>query len=205
MIPLQLRLHNFMCYRDPEPLDFRGIQLACLAGPNGHGKSALLDAMTWALWGKARDGKRSSDELIHLGETDMEVEFEFALDSQRYRVIRKRTSRGRGHTVLELQVFDDDRLHPLTEPTMRETQDRINRLLRMDYETFINSAFLLQGRADECVLGRTRVERHQCRAVLGAELLATAELLSTFWATFHRHCFYLQSGRKSPQILNADQ
>jgi exonuclease SbcC len=149
MIPLQLRLHNFMCYRTPDPLDFTGIHLACLAGDNGHGKSALLDAMTWTLWGKARDGKRSADELIHLGETDMEVEFEFDLDSQRYRVIRKRTSRGRGRTLLELQAFDGDRFQPLTEPTIRSTQARIDRLLRMDYETFINSAFLLQGRADE--------------------------------------------------------
>jgi len=149
MIPLILRLHNFMCYRDPGPVDFRGIHLACLAGDNGHGKSALLDAMTWALWGKARDGKRSADELIHLGQRDMEVEFEFALDNQQYRVIRKRTSQGRGRTILELQTFDGNRFQPLTEPTISETQARIDRLLRMDYETFINSAFLLQGRADE--------------------------------------------------------
>jgi exonuclease SbcC len=158
MIPLQLRLHNFMCYRTPEPLDFTGIHLACLAGDNGHGKSALLDAMTWTLWGKARDGKRSADELIHLGETDMEVELEFALDSQRYRVIRKRTSRGRGRTLLELQVFGGDRFQPLTEPTIRGTQARIDRLLRMGYETFINSAFLVQGRADEFTV-KTASER----------------------------------------------
>ena len=55
MIPLRLQVRNFMCYRDNvPPLVFEGIHLACLAGANGHGKSALLDAMTWALWGKAR-------------------------------------------------------------------------------------------------------------------------------------------------------
>ena len=158
MIPLQLRLHNFMCYRDPDPLDFTGIHLACIAGDNGHGKSALLDAMTWALWGKARDGKRSADELIHLGQADMEVEFEFSLDGQRCRVIRKRTSRGRGHTVLELQAFDGHHFQPLTERTIHMTQAWIDRLLRMDYETFINSAFLLQGRADEFTV-KTASER----------------------------------------------
>jgi len=46
MLPLKLSLRNFMCYRDPDPLDFSGIHLACLAGDNGHGKSALLDAWT---------------------------------------------------------------------------------------------------------------------------------------------------------------
>ena len=166
MIPLKLQLRNFMCYREVDALDFSGIHLACLAGDNGHGKSALLDAMTWALWGKARLGARRDDELIHLGQTEMEVEFTFALDGNRYRVIRKRDSRGSGRSALELQVWDDQAsaslrpelrprgsaepvFRPLTAPTIRATQARINELLRMDYETFINSAFLLQGRADE--------------------------------------------------------
>lgn len=149
MIPLKLRLHNFMCYRDPQPLDFSGIHLACLAGDNGHGKSALLDAMTWALWGRARVGARHDDELIHLGQTEMEVELEFALGNVRYRVIRKRDSRRRGQSALELQGWDGSQFIPLTEPSIRATQARINALLRMDYDTFINSAFLLQGRADE--------------------------------------------------------
>lgn len=149
MIPLELRLRNFMCYREVEALNFSGIHLACLAGDNGHGKSALLDAMTWALWGQARLGARRDDELIHLGQTEMEVEFTFALDGHRYRVIRKRDSRGGGRSALELQMWDAQTFRPLTEPIIRDTQARINELLRMDYETFINSAFLLQGRADE--------------------------------------------------------
>ena len=55
MIPLRLQLRNFMCYTDVhEPLQFEGIHVACLTGDNGHGKSALLDAITWALWGECR-------------------------------------------------------------------------------------------------------------------------------------------------------
>ena len=50
------------------PLDFSGMHLACLSGDNGNGKSALLDAMTWALWGEAR---ASADELIRLGTDEM--------------------------------------------------------------------------------------------------------------------------------------
>ena len=66
MIPLKLTLKNFLSYRDNVPtLDLEGIHVACLCGQNGHGKSALLDSMTWALWGKAR-GKNQS-ELIHYG------------------------------------------------------------------------------------------------------------------------------------------
>ncbi len=147
MIPVRLRLQNFMCYRDPDPLDFRGIHLACLAGDNGHGKSAILDAITWALWGRAR--ARNEDELVRMGAQEMEVEFEFLLGEQQYRVIRKRQLGPRSRGALELQLKSNGDFRPYTASTQRETQSRINNALHLDYHTFINSALLLQGRADE--------------------------------------------------------
>lgn len=148
MLPLRLRLRNFMCYRDDVPvLDLEGVELACLAGENGSGKSALLSAMTWALWGKARE-RVSDDELIAQGATEMEVDFEFALGPHRYRVIRKRTKKGRGSTLLNFEVFNDGAWKPITGHTVPETEKKIIETLRLDYDTFVNSAFLLQGRAD---------------------------------------------------------
>ena len=50
MIPVKLTLRNFMCYRDNvPPLYFDGIHTACISGDNGNGKSALIDAIPWAL------------------------------------------------------------------------------------------------------------------------------------------------------------
>src|SRR5205823_12773717 len=105
MIPIRLSLRNFMCYRDnTEVLDLTGIHLACLSGENGAGKSALLEAITWALWGKARD-RFIDDELISKGATEMEVDFQFMLNGDAYRVIRKRAMKGKvGTTVLEIQI-----------------------------------------------------------------------------------------------------
>ncbi|MEE9248916.1 MAG: SMC family ATPase, partial [Dehalococcoidia bacterium] len=168
MIPVKLALRNFMSYRDPpDPLVLDGIHIACICGDNGNGKSALLDAMTWALWGKAR--AKSADDLVHSGQSDMEVELEFTNGEGRYRVIRKHTKGkpGRsGHTVLELQVTSLDEgsgFRAITANTVRETQKKIIDLLRMEYETFVNSAFLRQGRADEFTL-RTPRERKQVLA-----------------------------------------
>jgi exonuclease SbcC len=152
MIPIRLALRNFMCYREAE-LSFEGLHVACLCGDNGNGKSALLDAMTWAVWGKAR--AKTDDELIYLGRTEMEVEFEFAIlqrGHERYRVLRKRSKpkvRGAGKTLLELQQATDQGFRSISENSVRETQREIEKMLHMDYDTFINSAFLLQGRADE--------------------------------------------------------
>lgn len=156
MIPRQLLLQNFLSYGDePQTLDFTGFHVACLSGPNGNGKSALLDAITWALWGQARKGRhdRKPDEgLLHLGAQQMRVDFTFDLDDGTYRVLRRFRRRPSSNvTELELQVRDEaaDRWRPLAEAgAVGVTQERIDRLLSMDYETFVHSAFLLQGQAD---------------------------------------------------------
>jgi exonuclease SbcC len=148
MIPLKLRLHNFMSYRGDATLDLSGIHLACLAGDNGHGKSSLLDAMTYALWGETR--ARREDDLITLGTDEMEVELTFMLGDEPYRVLRKRSKRGKTRqSAVELQVGNGNGFRPISGVSARETQARIIALLRMSYDTFINSAFLMQGRADE--------------------------------------------------------
>ena len=159
-----------MCYRQAR-LDFAGIHVACLAGENGAGKSALLDAITWALWGKSR--AKRDDELIHLGEDEMTVEFTFGLGEQVYRVLRRRKAGKRGSTVLDFQVQDTSplaggtegggRWRSIAESGIRATQASIERVLRLDYETFVNSAFLRQGRADEFTV-KTPAER---KRVLG--------------------------------------
>src|SRR5207249_718724 len=97
MIPLKLTLRNFMSYGDePTMLDFAGMHVVSLSGDNGNGKSALLDAMTYSLWGRTRaSGSQSSteDDLVRLGADDMEVAFEFRLGQDRYRATRKRSRR----------------------------------------------------------------------------------------------------------------
>jgi exonuclease SbcC len=175
MIPVRLALRNFLSYTDVhEPLVFEGIHVACLSGENGAGKSTLLDAMTWALWGYSRAGAGSAQQLVHSGRTEMEVDFEFRLAGETYRVVRKWTApRGRtgsGNTVLDLAVKDGDGFRSISGNTVRETNDKVEGLLRMSYATFTNSAFILQGRADAFTT-RTPAERKQ---VLG-EILELAE------------------------------
>jgi len=170
MIPIKLRMRNFMCYRDNvPPLSFDGIHTACISGDNGNGKSALIDAMTWALWGRAR--AKSDDDLIHSGQTEMEVEFDFAVGQQPYRIIRKHSKpkrrRASGQTILEFQIAGGDGFRSITGNNVTQTQQKIIDVLHIDYPTFINSAFLRQGHADEFTIKRP-VERKQVLAdILG--------------------------------------
>ncbi len=152
MIPQRLSVRNFLCYREDAPtLDFSGIHVACLCGNNGHGKSALLDAITWCLWGEARS--KSQDDLISYGAGECRVELDFSSRDTCYRVIRSRsrggTRRRQGVTDLQFQVIGGDSPRAVTGNSVRETQAKIIQTVGMDYDTFINSAFLLQGRADE--------------------------------------------------------
>ena len=103
MLPLTLKLKNFLSYRDDVPvLNLEDVHVACLCGPNGHGKSAILDAITWVLWGKARG--RTHDQLVHEGQNEMSVGMEFENEGQRYNVIR-RFSRARRNTQSSLELL----------------------------------------------------------------------------------------------------
>jgi exonuclease SbcC len=147
-----------MPYRAPDAVIFDGIDLACLTGHNGAGKSSILDAITWSLWGKAR--AKRDDELIHIGQADMQVQLDFEQEGIVYRVLRRRTRRGRSSTgTLDLMILrDDDAPLIINEVNTRLTQSKINDILRLDYETFVNSAFLQQGRADAFTI-KTPAER----------------------------------------------
>jgi exonuclease SbcC len=180
MVPIKLALRNFMCYRDNvPPLHFEGFHVACLCGDNGHGKSALLDAITWALWGEAR--AKSDDDLIYLGQSEMDVEFEFSVGQNRYRVLRKRTKGGlkrAGQSLLELQIATSDGFATLTGNTIRETERKIIEILRMDYQTFINSALLLQGRANEFSMKKPGERKEVLANILGLSLYDKLEKLA---------------------------
>ena len=165
MVPNKLIIENFKSYGTlSNPLDLNGVHIVCLSGQNGHGKSSLLDAICWAIWGD--EVHRPQDELVKHGKNDMRVELEFYSDGyfqktegrNLYKVIRRfsrRKGSRSGATSLELYVAETMEVNTeldfqvLTGNTIRDTQSSILKLVGMDYRTFINSAFLLQGRSDE--------------------------------------------------------
>ena len=150
MIPVRLEISHFLSYRKRQTLDFGSIHLAGISGQNGAGKSTLLEAMTWALFGQSRT--RSDDDIVNRmsareGER-AEVQFTFELDGQLYRIVRRKKAGGR--MTLEFQMQRDaDNWSTLSESKTRETQAKIESTLGMNYDTFVNVSFFLQGQADE--------------------------------------------------------
>jgi len=169
MIPLKLNIAGFLSYRDPVELDFEGFDLACIAGQNGAGKSSLLDAMTWALFGEARG--KDKDAVINLQSKAAEVALTFAYEGNIYRV--QRTAPRGKTTVLEFQIRDGEDWRPLTERSGRETQNRIEQTLRLDYDTFVNASFFLQGKADEFTQKKASDRKAVLSNILGLEIWET--------------------------------
>jgi exonuclease SbcC len=176
MIPLTLSLTGFLSYRDPVEIDFTHFDLACISGHNGAGKSSLLDAITWTLFGQAR---KTGEALIHTAAPAAEVVLTFQYEGNIYRVQRT-LPRGKT-TILEFHILqssinnhqsavhDQQSWKPLTERTLRDTQFRIEQTLRLDYDTFVNASFFLQGKADQFTQQRPGDRKRILASILGLD------------------------------------
>jgi exonuclease SbcC len=173
MIPVKLKIEGFLSYRQPVELDFSSFSLACISGENGAGKSALLDAITWALFGVAR--KRDESVINnHPSVSAAQVSLDFDYEGNRYRVQRV-NPRGKTSAV-EFFIWstaedgDQGRWKPLTERTLRETDKKIEDTLRMDFDTFTNASFFLQGKADQFATARPADRKRILSNILGLEI-----------------------------------
>ena len=150
MIPLKLNIKNFLCYGEDVPtLDFEKIDIACLSGENGHGKTTILEAITWCLWKEGRGSKTDmkDEEYIRVGQKSAWVQLDFESDNQTYRV--SRTKPVRGSVKLEFYIINDDgSLMPITGNTVKETESKIEAITKLDWDTFTNTSYMKQGDAD---------------------------------------------------------
>ena len=151
MIPVKLEITNFLSYQQTSEIDFSALHLVGIAGHNGAGKSSLLDALTWVLFGQSRS---KDDDIINRlararGES-AEVRLIFRLGPTHYRVVRRhRVSKNKVKGNLELYAqLSDGQWRSLTEGSKAETQASLERILGLNYNTFVNVSFFLQGKAD---------------------------------------------------------
>lgn len=174
MIPIKLELKNFLSYGPQlQTVNFGPYPLICLSGKNGHGKSALLDAMTWAIWGQARKSSsvaKADAQLVHLGQTQMLVCFEFYFNGHHYRIKREfAKTYGKPVANLDFGIIDPDTnaYNSLTDKTIRATQEKIETTIGLSYDAFINSAFLKQGQSNEFSQKSPKERKEVLGSILG--------------------------------------
>lgn len=144
MRPLRIVVEGFSAYRERVEVDFGGVDFFSLAGPTGSGKSSLIDAMVFALFGRVpRLGGNAVAPAIAAGTDRARVRFDFVVDEVEYTAVRmaQRTPSG-GASVKEARLQQSDVvLAEGADDVTTEVED----LLRLRFDDFTRTVVLPQG------------------------------------------------------------
>ncbi|MCU0306937.1 MAG: SMC family ATPase, partial [Thermoleophilia bacterium] len=150
MRPTRLELAGFTAFREPQEVDLEDLELFCITGPTGAGKTTLFDAITFALYGQApRVGRRVS-QLIANGCTEARVRLDFAAGEDRYRITRRLTAAGQ-RPLLE-RLAPDGSATPLAG-SVRAVAEEVERIVGLGFDFYTRAAMLPQGRFAELLTG----------------------------------------------------
>ncbi|MCX8164684.1 MAG: AAA family ATPase [Aquificaceae bacterium] len=168
MRPVRLELENFGVYRGKHILDLSPLSFFVIRGRTGAGKSTLMDAICYALYGKApRYGEQKVHKhLISRGSKRMHVALDFSVRGKLYRIEREYDG-----NKSDFRFYEGGTPRSLRE---KELEERIKELLRLDYSTFTKVLLLPQNQFDRFLKPAGKGDR---REILNS-LLGFAELFS---------------------------
>ncbi len=190
MIPVRVQVRNFLTYGEadgggPIEFDFEGSRLWSISGNNGSGKSAVFDAITYALFGRHRGGATGDGRLIRKGARQCEATFEFRSDGHLYRV-RRTVARRTGRQQQEAKERQAARFDPDSGewvPVPGTDSDAalgrwVQELLGLGYDTFVTSVLLRQGESDRFITARDAERFDILRQLLGLQAYQRLEELA---------------------------
>jgi DNA repair protein SbcC/Rad50 len=172
MRPVRLRVKGFTAFRDEQDVDFTDLDLFAVVGPTGSGKSSLLDAVTFVLYGEVdRLDKRQVRAMVSQGQPRMAVVLEFEVDGRRYRVARSMPSGGGATKILlEREVDGGWRQYGEGADRVREADVLIRDLVGLDFDAFTRSVMLPQGKFAAFLAGDASERRRILTELLGLSL-----------------------------------
>lgn len=170
MRPVRLRLKGFTAFREEQSVDFEGVEIFAIAGPTGSGKSSLLDAMTYALYGEIDRVGIQCGQLISQGLPRMAVTLDFRVGIEEYRITRS-TQRSGPSSVLFERIVDGE-VQSVGEGAdrIREAKDLVKSVIGLDYDAFTRSILLPQNKFAEFLTGDPKKRRDILIELLGLGL-----------------------------------
>ncbi len=144
MRPLELTMIAFRSYAS-ETIDFRRHGLVVISGDTGAGKTSILDAICFALYGRTPE-QSGSRELLTLGAEHGEVRLTFSTGAGVWRVSR-RLGRGAPEPMHLLEALSADRGEVTDQVTgAAAVGARLVELVGMGFHAFTSAVLLAQGR-----------------------------------------------------------
>jgi DNA repair exonuclease SbcCD ATPase subunit len=205
VIPKRILLENFLSFGTPAvELTFTDDEpLWALCGRNGVGKSAVFDAITYALYGEHRGGAQKAEQLVRHGANGFRVEFEFEFASNTYRVSRSREKK----TTQKVERLQDGQWEAI--PGLNSAADVktwVERTLGLGYIAFTTSVLLRQGEADK-LFSASRDERISVlKGIIGFERFEDVSRRVHNAAALHEKTFQaLCAQRNALQPVTAEQ
>lgn len=171
MRPVELRLRNFRSYfGDEASFDFRGRRLVGIVGPIGSGKSSILDAIAFALYGRTASVGKGTKALIHQRAEHAAVAFRFDIDGDLWEAQRMLRKKGAGDHAL-YRLKDDSQDAEKLEQVVGEAEvnAKIVELLGLDFDAFGRSVMLAQGRFAEFLTARPAERDNVLKGVFGLD------------------------------------
>lgn len=160
MRPTHLSIEGLTAFRTVQEVDFGELDLFVITGPTGSGKTSILDAMTFALYGdicRVKSGELR--DLISHGATHVKVALDFQIAGDSFRVARRMKKVGQGHDVHFVRVDGDQEIPACDSSGVTAVNKAIEATLGLDFSAFTKAVLLPQGAFHEFLKGDASARR----------------------------------------------
>jgi len=168
--PLSLVIEGFTTFRERQEVDFEPLDLFVITGPTGAGKTSILDAMVFALYGEVPrlGGSRGTSDIVSLGDMTAAVQLEFSIVGKgRHRVARRVSRRANTAQIATLERREGTEWKPLSEAGVRDCNQKIAELIGLNFDAFTRAVVLPQGEFHRFLKGEASERRQVLFALLG--------------------------------------
>ena len=183
MRPEILKLQAFGPYVKQQCINFHVFDeqhLFLIQGETGSGKTMLLDAMTYALYGKSSGSQR--EDLYSMRSRFAEVQdatvvdFQFQLHQRTYRFVRTITMRKKRNQELTPQmqidageIVDGEFVPFFENPKLKNVEEKAVELLGLSYAQFVQVMILPQGKFEQLLTSKSEEKQEILKTLFQME------------------------------------